>query len=171
MAQAFRHIQMVGSDKRMDQRGNFNLSVNPLPTKCRLCTFPDLDFVPQPYFLAKGIKDPNEIALAEMGNLFVRDRTRKILEAVAPGQCRYYPTHDLKTKVEAPWFLAVPCTLVRTAAVKESVPRCPECGEAKVAHPGSHYEYPKVPLGERATAMAGSWPRWWARSPRTSSSP
>ena len=78
---------------------------------------------------------------AELGNFFVRERTRTILEAVAPGQCRFYSTHDLKTKAVTPWLLAVPTTLTQTATVKQSIPRCPGCGEPKVAHPGSHYEH------------------------------
>src|SRR4051794_40497788 len=71
----FRHAQMVGSDKRMDEQGNFDLPINALPVKCQRCSFPDLDYVPQPYLLGKGIKDPNELALAEVGNFFVRERT------------------------------------------------------------------------------------------------
>lgn len=140
MTARLRHHEMCGSDKRMDQQGNFDLPVNPLPVKCLRCTFPDLDFIPQPYYLAKGITKPTEMEPAELGNFFVRERTRTILETVVPGQCQFFPTHDLKSKTVTPWFLAVPTTLIQTATVKESVPRCPDCGEPKVAHPGSHYE-------------------------------
>src|SRR5262249_11843297 len=108
------------------------------------CTFPDLDFVPQPYFLTKGISDPNEMAEAEVGNFFVRQRARQILEVVAPGACRFFPTADLKTKAATPWFLAVPVPLVSTAPFRRSIPRCPDCGEPKVAPPGSHYLYPAI---------------------------
>jgi hypothetical protein len=141
----------------MDQRGHFDVPVNTLPPKCPVCTFPDLDCVPQPYFLAKGTKDPNEMAQAVVGNFFVRERTRKILEAVAPGECTYYPTHDLKTRAKTPWFLAVPATLVRTATVKKRVPRCAECGEPKVAHPGSHYTYVDVPPIDREIFKSLNW--------------
>src|SRR5437870_3334154 len=85
-------VQMSGSDVRMDQRGNWNAPVNPLPMKCACCRFVDLDFVPEPYFLCKGIETPAEMALGEVGNFFVRERVRKVLEAVAPGQCGFYPT-------------------------------------------------------------------------------
>ena len=157
MPSAFRHVRMTGPDKRMDQREPFEVPVNPIPVKCPRCTFPDLDFVPEPYFLAKGTSNPNEIDLAEFGNFFVRQRCRQILEAVAPGQCHFFPTHDLKTKKETAWFLAVPTTLVRTATVKPAVPRCPDCGEPKVAHPGSQYDFPSEgSLGERPFAMANS---------------
>lgn len=66
---------MCGSDKRMDHQGSFDLSVNPLPVKCLRCTFPDLDFIPQPYYLAKGITKPTEMEPAELGNFFLRERT------------------------------------------------------------------------------------------------
>jgi hypothetical protein len=145
MKRRLRHVQLCGSDKRMDESGSFDLPVNPLPIRCPRCTFPDLDCVPQPYFLAKGVRDPNEIAEGEAGNFFVRERARKILETVAPGACHFFPTQHLKTKALTPWSLAVPRFLVRTAAVKHSVRRCPQCNEPKVAHPGSHYTYPAVP--------------------------
>jgi hypothetical protein len=102
------------------------------------------------------MKNQKEMDLAEVGNFFVRPRSRQVLEAVAPGQCRFYPTHDLKTGRQTDWLLAVPRTLIRTATVKPEVPRCPDCGEPKVAHPGSHYEYREVSLGERPAAMAES---------------
>lgn len=87
MSAAFRHAEMTGSDNRMDRR-ELCAPVNPLPVKCSWCTFPDLDFVSQPYLLAKGTSNPNEMQPAEMGNFFVRERVRKVLEVVAPGQSR-----------------------------------------------------------------------------------
>ena len=91
---------MIGSDKQMDQREPFGIPVNPIPVKCPRCTFPELDFIPQPYFLAKGTSNPNETDQAELGNFFVRQRSRQIIEAVTPGQCHFFPTHDFKTKKE-----------------------------------------------------------------------
>lgn len=151
------HVEVCGSDQRMDQRGNFDLPVNPLPVKCPRCTFPDVDFVPQPYHLAKGMSKPTEMQQAELGNFFVRERTRKILEVVAPGQCQFFPTHDLKGKAATPWFLAVPITLIHTATVKKSVPRCPDCGEPKVAHPGSHYEYQDMGVVTQDVFKSSNW--------------
>ncbi len=75
MIAPLRHFMMCGSDKRMDHQGSFDLSVNPLPVKCLRCTFPDLDFIPQPYYLAKGITKPTEMEPAELGNFFLRERT------------------------------------------------------------------------------------------------
>jgi hypothetical protein len=132
-------VEMVGSDARMDQRGNMDLPVNALPAKCRHCTFPDLDFVPQPYFLAKGVASPVDTAMAEAGNFFVRVRARRILELAAPGACDFYPTEELKTKQPTPWSLAVPRRKIRMFDVDAKVPRCPKCGEFKLAHPGTHY--------------------------------
>jgi hypothetical protein len=157
MAGALRYVSVTGSDRRMDTRGTFGLPANPLPVRCARCTFPDLDFVPQPYLLAKGTADPNEVAEAEVGNLLVRDRTRKVLEAVAPGACRFHPTHDAKTKEPTPWSLAVPTAVVRTATVKASVPRCPACGEPKVAHPGSHYEWLAPPRVSHELFKSAEW--------------
>jgi hypothetical protein len=155
MSAAFRHAAMAGSDNRMDSR-ELCAPVNRLPVKCSWCTFPDLDFVPQPYLLAKGTSNPNEIQPAEMGNFFVRKRARKILEEVAPGQCTFYPTLDVRKKTETPWFLAVPTNVLRTATVKSTVPRCPQCSEPKVSHPGAHYIYADAPQNQRLEAMAGA---------------
>jgi hypothetical protein len=155
MSAAFRHAKMTGSDNRMDRR-ELCVPVNPLPLKCSWCTFPDLEFVPQPYLLAKGTSNPNEMQPAEMGNLFVRERARKVLEVVAPGQCTFYPTLDFRKKTETPWFLAVPTDVLRSATVKPSVPRCPQCGEPKVSHPGSHYIFADAPQNQRSEVMAAA---------------
>jgi hypothetical protein len=61
-------VRMGGSDKQMDQTGNLDTPVNPLPAKCATCKLPDLNYVPQPYRLARRISDPADMAEAEMGN-------------------------------------------------------------------------------------------------------
>jgi hypothetical protein len=139
-ATVLNHVRMVGSDSRMDQAGNFNVPANAWPVRCTYCTFPDIDSVPRPYWLAKGVTTPGDFAQAELGNFLVRARARSVLEVVVPDNCRFYPTHNRKTKEETDWFLAVPNCLVRTAKVSAKVPRCPECGEPKLAHPGMHFE-------------------------------
>jgi hypothetical protein len=156
MRAAFRHAEMTGSDNRMDQRGDMLAPVNRLPVGCSHCTFPDLDFVAQPYLLAKGTSNPNDIQLAEVGNFFVRDRARNILEAVVPGQCAFYSTLEMRKKTETPWYLAVPTKVIQTATVKPSVPRCPQCGEPKVSHPGAHYIYADAPQNQRWEVMAAA---------------
>jgi hypothetical protein len=95
-----------------------------------------LDFVPQPYFLVKArTMSPNELALAENGNFLVRDRVRKVLELLAPGQCGFYPTCFAKTTEVTPWFLAVPKhQLPPGVKVDPKIPRCEACGEPRSAH-------------------------------------
>lgn len=132
-------VEIVGPDRRMDQKGNFDAPVNPLPIKCQRCKFVDLDFIPEPYVLYKGIDNPVEIAPAEVGNFLVRERVRKILEIAAPGQCSFHSTQDSKTKQPTPWLLAVPKELHSTGTVKQSIKRCPECSEPSSAH-GTQYE-------------------------------
>jgi WD40 repeat protein len=132
-----RCLTFVGSDNRMDQKG-YDTPLNPLPLGCPVCKLPDLDFVPQPYLLAKGVDSPAELAAAEVGNLLVRARARKVLELAAPGQCAFYPTQK-KTGEATGWYLAVPLNKIVTGRVKENVPRCEHCGEPLHAH-GSQYE-------------------------------
>jgi hypothetical protein len=125
----------------MDCREMFYDPINPLPRKCSKCGFPDLDHVPQPYLLVKSrTMSPNELALAENGNFFVCQRVRRVLEALAPGQCTYYPTFFRGTSQETPWLLAVPKHQVVTAKVKASIPRCEACGEPRSAHPGTQWQ-------------------------------
>ena len=135
-----RCVEISGSDDRMDCRDMFYDPINPLPRKCAKCGFPNLDHVPQPYYLVKSrTLTPNELAPAENGNFFVRDRVRRVLELVAPGQCRYFPTHFKGTTQETPWLLAVPNHQVVTAKVNPTIPRCKECGEPRSAHPGTQW--------------------------------
>ncbi len=82
---------------------------------------------------------PNELAMAENGNFFVRQRVRRVLELIAPDHCDYFPTCFKGTTEETPWFLAVPKHQVTTAKVKSSIPRCDTCGEPRSAHPGTQY--------------------------------
>jgi hypothetical protein len=133
-----RCVQLTGSDNRMDCRDMFHDPLNPLPPKCPKCEFPDIVHVPQPYYLVKSRTiSSNEMAPAENGNLFVRDRVRRVLEILAPGQCDFYPTCYKNTAENTPWQLAVPNRQIRTGTVKASIPRCDACGEPRSAHPGS----------------------------------
>lgn len=135
-----RCIEISGSDDRMDCRESFYDPLNPLPQKCRKCGFPNLDHIPQPYFLIKSRTiSSNELALAENGNFFVRSRVQRVLELLAPGQCTYYPTCFKGTSEQTPWLLAVPSHQVEIGRVHPSIPRCGACGEPRSAHPGSQY--------------------------------
>jgi hypothetical protein len=137
---AMRCVHITGSDDRMDCRDMFYDPINPLPRKCAKCGFPDLDHVPQPYFLVKSrTMTPNELALAEKGNFFIRERVRRVLEILTSGQCTYFPTCYKGTSEKTPWLLAVPNHQVVTAKVNPSIPRCEACGEPRSAHPGTQW--------------------------------
>lgn len=82
---------------------------------------------------------PNELALAENGNFFTRERVRRVLDVLAPGQCRYFPTCYKGTSEQTPWLLAVPNHQVATAKVDPSIPRCAACREPHSAHPGTQW--------------------------------
>ena len=136
-AAALAVVEMTGPDTRMDQFGNRDEPANPLPVKCPHCTMPDLDAVAEPYLLAKGFAAPAEHSLAEVGNFLVRERTRKIIELVAPGQCTFHPTAEKKSKKRAEWFLAVPANVIDVPGMREhdeKRERCKKCGEPKLGY-------------------------------------
>jgi hypothetical protein len=135
-----RCVQVTGSDDRLDCRDMFSDPINLLPRRCARCGFPDLDHVPQPYFVVKSrTMSPNELAPAENGNFFVRERLRRVLDLLSPGQCTFFPTCYRGTSEKTPWLLAVPSLQVATAKVDPSIPRCTACGEPRSAHPGTQW--------------------------------
>ena len=138
-----RCVEITGSDDRMDCRDRDTIldePVNPLPRQCAKCGFPKLDHVPQPYFLIKSrTMSPNELALAENGNFFVRERVRTVLDLLIPGQITLFPTYFKGTSLATPWLLVVPSHQVISAKVDPSIPRCKECGEPRSAHPGTQW--------------------------------
>lgn len=118
----------------------FHGPINELPAKCATCGFPNLDFVPSPYFLVRSrTLTPNELAMAENGNFLVCDRIRQVLDLLVPGQCIFFPTHFVGSSKKTPWFLAVPQKQIITAKVKPSIRRCGICCEPFSAHPGTQY--------------------------------
>ncbi len=141
MKRSLSYVAICLSDSQMDHKGRFGLPLNARPDKCHHCKFPDLDHVPQPYLIGRGVTRPCELDMADVGNFLARERARKVIEAVCPGQCEFYPTFDSKTEEPTPWSLAVPARTVAIGSVKAEVPRCPECGEPKVAHWGSQYDW------------------------------
>lgn len=129
---------MTGPDTRMDQLTHVK-PANPLPVKCTHCTMPDLDFVATPYLLVKGFAAPAETAPAEVGNFLVRDRVRKILEAVVPGACRFVPMAEKKSgKAIKEWWLAVPTRAVGASSglplASKDGQRCSKCGEPSTGY-------------------------------------
>jgi hypothetical protein len=153
-----RCVKITGSDDRMDCRDMFSDPINPLPRKCAKCGFPDLDYVPQPYFLVKSrTMSPNDLALAENGNFFIRERVRRVLDLLAPGQCTYFPTYYKGTSEKTPWQLAVPNHQVATAKVDPSIPRCPACGEPRSAHPGTQWSEMLFGRPPRSQSRGEGW--------------
>jgi hypothetical protein len=122
---------MIGPDERIDEHGDCR-PANELPLKCPHCTFPDLDYIANPYILARGISIPAETAPARLGNFLIRDRVRLIFELAVPGACSFHSTDAGKTKVMSPWWLAVPKRKLQTPWPKPSPPFCSKCGEPKV---------------------------------------
>ena len=165
-------ITVTGSDDRMDCREMFYDPLNAPPTKCPVCGFPELDFVPQPYYLVRSrTLSPTEMAPAENGNFLVRGRVRRVLELLSPGQCQFFPTHYRGTSEETPWYLAVPTHQVVTARVDPVIPRCRACGQPRSAHPGSQYrewlwdyqsEYDTLKSETWGSADTG-WDKWVTR--------
>ncbi|GDY21136.1 hypothetical protein LBMAG56_24820 [Verrucomicrobiota bacterium] len=131
-----RCVEMVGPDDQMDLRSGNMEPLNPLPQKCGHCRMPDLDFAVEPYQLGRGIEKPVDLAPAENGNFLVRDSVKRILEVVAPGECRFVSTIHYKTKTPTPWSLAVPQRMETTATPPKDRERCPSCGEPWCFH---HY--------------------------------
>ena len=82
---------------------------------------------------------PAEIGGSNYGNLLVRDRLKSVIECVAPGQCRLYPTTYLGTNQTTPWSLLVPTDFCCTGKVIPKIARCSTCGEPFSAHPGTEY--------------------------------
>lgn len=135
-----RCVRITASDDRMDCHNTFRNPINPLPLKCPRCGFPNLDHIPQPYFLTKSrTMSPHELALAANGNLLIRERIRRVLDLLTPGECSFFPTCYKGTSEQTPWLLAVPNHQVESAKVNPSIPRCDTCDEPRSAHPGSQW--------------------------------
>jgi hypothetical protein len=132
---ATRCVAMTGPDERMDHVGARLQDANQLPVQCQHCTFPDLDFVPKAYLLARGTASPAETAPARLGNFLVRDRIKNILEVIVPGACAFFPTADHKTHKPTPWWLAVPKARLRAAMPAPKAPFCSKCKRPKVWGP------------------------------------
>ncbi|MCU0979902.1 MAG: hypothetical protein MUF25_12145, partial [Pirellulaceae bacterium] len=139
-------MRVYGTDVTMDTVGNFNLPANRRSAKCPRCTLPDLDAVPEPDLLSRGFTAPGDFSTAELGNFFVREFARRVLEIAAPSACRFFPTYEAKSGRPTDWFLSVPQTTVQTAKLPDKGVKCRECGEPKTM---SHLE----PLDFRPPAV------------------
>src|SRR3569833_2428176 len=141
MIDEIRLIWLTMTESRLDQK-LYNQPINPLPAKCPVCGFPDLNAVPQPYYLARSrASTAASISLAEVGNFLVKDTVKDILEGISPTLCTFYPTYYRNTDEVTQWWLCVPTATVDSGHIKDNVPRCPECGEPRSGHYGSPNEY------------------------------
>lgn len=155
-------VEVCGSDKRMDSRNECHEALNPLPEKCSRCGFPDLDFIPQPYFVQRGrAMQKNEMAEAEHGHFFVRKRVRRIIELAAPGQCEFYSTQFQKTEETTPWTLVAPRFRHRTASHDATLRLCRECAQPRGLHPGTDYvEWVHRFASEHDILTSSNWYGW-----------
>lgn len=132
------------SDRRMDIiDDNYLLDtpINKYKVKCESCRFPDIDTTPDPYYLAKNrVFTGIEIMEADLGNLFISGRLKKIFEILFPGSCNYKKTYIQETSISTNWWLAIPVNKVISGKVKNKIPRCKKCNEPLHAHPGSQYK-------------------------------
>lgn len=140
-----RLVSVTCSDKRMDIIDtNYMLDtpVNTYKVKCDACKFPDIDDTPNPYYLAKNrIFTGIEIIEADLGNLLISDRVKRIFEILIPDNCTYHRTFVQNTNTGTGWWLAIPTTRILSGEVKESVKKCEQCNEPLYAHPGSQYKF------------------------------
>ena len=133
------------SDRRMDiVDTNYLLDtpINKYVVKCEVCKFPDIDTTPDPYYLAKNrVFSGIEIMEADLGNLFVSDRLKKIFELLFFNNCNYQKTYIQGTTISTKWWLAVPKNTIVSGDVKSKIARCKKCNEPLYAHPGSQYKF------------------------------
>lgn len=141
------HIRLSAictSDRRMgvlDTHEMLDTPVNKYEISCEVCRFPNIDKTPEPYYIAKG-RDFSGIDLAEadLGNLFISNRVKKIFEILFPDQCTYKKTFIVQSGISTKWWLAIPNNTVLCSEVKNRVKRCKGCGEPLHAHPGTQYK-------------------------------
>jgi hypothetical protein len=133
------------SDRRMDiVDTNYSLDtpINKYDVKCEACKFPAIDTTPDPYYLAKNrVFSGIEIMEADLGNLFVSDRLKKIFEIALPNNCSFQKTFIQGTNISTNWWLAIPRHTIVSGEVKNKVTRCKKCNEPLYAHPGSQYKF------------------------------
>jgi hypothetical protein len=136
---------IVCSDRRMDIvdiNYTSDTPINKYEINCDVCHFPNIDKTPYPYFIVKGRDFSGiEITKADLGNLFVSNRLKKIFEILFPEQCEYKRTFIAQTDIPTKWWLAVPNNTIISGEVKDDVKRCEKCNQPLHAHPGSQYKF------------------------------
>lgn len=137
--------QVTCLDKRMDIKDKTYLldtPTNKYELLCKTCKFPNLDKVPSPYYLTKGRNFSGiEISIADLGNLLISNRLKKIFENLLPKDCDYQETFIENSRIKTLWWLAVPRKKVLSGKVKQHISVCSQCHEPLHAHPGSQYQF------------------------------
>jgi len=143
----------------LDTRRMLDTPVNTYEVCCTTCGFPNIDKTPDTYFIAKGRDFSGiEVMEADMGNLFVSNRVKKILEILCPDQCEYKRTFIYQTGIPTKWWLAIPNTMVINGEVKKNIKRCTTCNQPMHAHPGTQYKFWLHELAAPADiAKASNW--------------
>jgi hypothetical protein len=172
--QILRLTAICSSDRMMDILDTHKMLDTPVNTyevSCTTCSFPNIDKTPNPYFIAKGrALSGIEVMEADMGNLFVSDRVKRILEILCSDQCAYEKTFIYQTGIPTKWWLAIPNTLVINGEVKDNIKRCKVCNQPLHAHPGTQYKFWLHELEAPADIAKASnwhstdendWKNWW----------
>jgi hypothetical protein len=137
--------EITCSDKRMDIKDKNQLldtPTNRYEIHCEECNFPNIDKTPSPYFLTKGKNFSGiEISIADLGNLLISDRVKKVFEILIPEDCDYQETYIENTLIKTQWWLAIPRNKIQSGKTKNVIPVCSKCKEPLHAHPGSQYEF------------------------------
>ncbi|MBB5620391.1 hypothetical protein HDE69_001440 [Pedobacter cryoconitis] len=159
-SEEIRLSEVTCSDRRMDildTEQSLDTPVNSYVVKCGFCSFPDMDIIPDPYYLYR-VFSGIEIMIADLGNLLVSDRVKKVLEVLFPGVCTFNNTFILGTRVSTGWWLAIPVNMILSGEVNDEVPRCGICNEPLHAHPGSQYKFWNTDFaGEYDIVKAENW--------------
>lgn len=143
--ESIRLSSITCSDKRMDivdTNRILDTPINKYEESCKECHFPNIDKTPEPYYIAKGRDFSGiEIMEADLGNLFVSNRLKKVLEILFPNQFNFQKTFIQNTSITTKWWLAIPINKVISGEVKEDVNRCKVCNQPLHAHPGTQYKF------------------------------
>ncbi len=144
MKKDIRLSRIVSSDTRMDIIDKLYLLDTPINTytsTCPACSFPDINTVPKPYYiLRRRIGIPQEIQVADLGNILVSKRVKRIIEILFPGQCIFHKTYTFEEKLLTKWWLAEVVHSEVSAEISEGVKKCSHCNEPYSSH-GTQQKY------------------------------
>lgn len=136
---------MSTSDRSMDILNTHRMldtPINKYEISCKVCGFPNIDKTSEPYYLAKGRDFSGvEVLKADLGNLFISNRVKRIFEIIIPNQCTYKKTFIYHSHITTKWWLAIPSNKVISGEVKDNIKRCKACNQPLHAHPGTQFKF------------------------------